>query len=219
MCIRCMETLLCLLALPPRLLSTASLSLSLLLCHVRYKLCCSLTLYTPFPRQLPDVLSVNVRIVSDVKEYITVSQLSHIFGMQGLAPSSSSSIPSFQLTSSETNFLCHSAPRGPSSLLSAQVGCICLYYHILLTHLFPKQPSAFDSFYLCAWRCDHRHCCSCLLLLDASPHLRVSPSCAGMHCLLLTWSAGTRTSWLQESLSHVLRRYLQSLFPLAGRCR
>lgn len=45
MCIRCMEMLPCLLALPPRLLSTASLSLSLRLCHARYKLSCSLTLF------------------------------------------------------------------------------------------------------------------------------------------------------------------------------
>uniref|UniRef100_A0A3B5K8B5 Pleckstrin homology-like domain family B member 1 n=1 Tax=Takifugu rubripes TaxID=31033 RepID=A0A3B5K8B5_TAKRU len=90
----------------------------------------------------------------------TLSQLSHIFGMQRLPPSSSSSIPSFQLTSSETNFLCHSAPCGPSSLLSAQVGCSCLYYHILLTHLFPRQQSGFDSFYLCAWPFDSHFCCA-----------------------------------------------------------
>ncbi|XP_029704601.1 pleckstrin homology-like domain family B member 1 isoform X1 [Takifugu rubripes] len=65
-------------------------------------------------------LSFTVTPALPCEEYITVSQLSHIFGMQRLPPSSSSSIPSFQLTSSETNFLCHSAPCGPSSLLSAQ---------------------------------------------------------------------------------------------------
>lgn len=96
----------------------------------------------PFPRRLSDVLlSVNVCVcvVSDVQEYITVSQLSHIFGMQRVAPSSSSSVPSFQLTSAESNFLCHSASRGPSSRLSAQVGCVCLYYHLPLTSFHSGQ--------------------------------------------------------------------------------
>ncbi|XP_068572313.1 pleckstrin homology-like domain family B member 1 isoform X6 [Cebidichthys violaceus] len=54
------------------------------------------------------------------EEYITVSQLSQIFGMQRVDPSSSSSIPSFQLASSESTFSCHSAACGPSSFLSAQ---------------------------------------------------------------------------------------------------
>ncbi|XP_047193103.1 pleckstrin homology-like domain family B member 1 isoform X4 [Scophthalmus maximus] len=55
------------------------------------------------------------------EEYITVSQLSQIFGMQRLNPSSSSSsIPSFQLASSESAFSCHLAACGPSSFLSAQ---------------------------------------------------------------------------------------------------
>ncbi|XP_030293241.1 pleckstrin homology-like domain family B member 1 isoform X5 [Sparus aurata] len=55
------------------------------------------------------------------EEYITVSQLSQIFGMQRVDPSSSSaSIASFQLASSESAFSCHSAARGPSSFLSAQ---------------------------------------------------------------------------------------------------
>ncbi|XP_059207999.1 pleckstrin homology-like domain family B member 1 [Centropristis striata] len=56
------------------------------------------------------------------EEYITVSQLSQIFGLQRLDPSSSSSsssIPSFQLASQST-FSCHSAACGPSSFLSAQ---------------------------------------------------------------------------------------------------
>ncbi|XP_019133627.2 pleckstrin homology-like domain family B member 1 isoform X4 [Larimichthys crocea] len=50
------------------------------------------------------------------EEYITVSQLSQIFGMQRVDTSSSSSTPSFQLASSGS-FSCHSAP---SSFLSAQ---------------------------------------------------------------------------------------------------
>ncbi|XP_034406510.1 pleckstrin homology-like domain family B member 1 isoform X1 [Cyclopterus lumpus] len=54
------------------------------------------------------------------EEYITVSQLSQIFGMQRVDSSSSSSIPSFQLASSESTFSCHSAACGPSSFLSAQ---------------------------------------------------------------------------------------------------
>lgn len=57
-----------------------------------------------------------------VKEYITVSQLSQIFGMQRVNPSSSSSsMPAFQLASSESTFSCHTTARGPSSFLSAQV--------------------------------------------------------------------------------------------------
>ncbi|XP_077961284.1 pleckstrin homology-like domain family B member 1 isoform X4 [Gasterosteus aculeatus] len=55
------------------------------------------------------------------EEYITVSQLSQIFGMQRVDPSSSSSsIPSFQIASSESTFSCHSAACGPSPFLSAQ---------------------------------------------------------------------------------------------------
>lgn len=64
--------------------------------------------------------------------------------MQRVAPSSSSSVPSFQLTSAESNFLCHSASRGPSSRLSAQVGCVCLYYHLPLTSFHSGQVN-FDS--------------------------------------------------------------------------
>ncbi|XP_042076784.1 pleckstrin homology-like domain family B member 1 isoform X5 [Haplochromis burtoni] len=55
------------------------------------------------------------------EEYITVSQLSQIFGMQRVDPSaSSSSMPAFQLASSESTFSCHTTARGPSSFLSAQ---------------------------------------------------------------------------------------------------
>ncbi|XP_076745203.1 pleckstrin homology-like domain family B member 1 isoform X5 [Maylandia zebra] len=55
------------------------------------------------------------------EEYITVSQLSQIFGMQRVNPSSSSSsMPAFQLASSESTFSCHTTARGPSSFLSAQ---------------------------------------------------------------------------------------------------
>ena len=56
-----------------------------------------------------------------VKEYVTVSQLSQIFGMQRVNPSSSSSTPSFQLASSESAFSCRSTACGPSSFFSAQV--------------------------------------------------------------------------------------------------
>ncbi|KAF6728774.1 Pleckstrin homology-like domain family B member 2 [Oryzias melastigma] len=54
------------------------------------------------------------------EEYITVSQLSQIFGMQRVIPSSSSSTPSFQLASSESSFSSRSAACGPSSFLSTQ---------------------------------------------------------------------------------------------------
>lgn len=60
-------------------------------------------------------------LVVCAQEYITVSQLSQIFGMQRVDPSSSSSIPSFQLASSESAFSCHSAAYSSSSFLSAQV--------------------------------------------------------------------------------------------------
>ncbi|KAM3600709.1 uncharacterized protein V6R79_001038 [Siganus canaliculatus] len=63
----------------------------------------------------PDLCPVRLQ-----EEYITVSQLSQIFGMQRVGPSSSSSIPSFQIASSESTFSCHSAACGPSSFLSAQ---------------------------------------------------------------------------------------------------
>lgn len=54
------------------------------------------------------------------KDYITVSQLSQIFGMQRIDPTSSSSLPSFQLATSETTFSCHSTPP---TFPSAQVCC------------------------------------------------------------------------------------------------
>ncbi|XP_019133631.2 pleckstrin homology-like domain family B member 1 isoform X8 [Larimichthys crocea] len=61
-------------------------------------------------------LSLAVAPALPCEEYITVSQLSQIFGMQRVDTSSSSSTPSFQLASSGS-FSCHSAP---SSFLSAQ---------------------------------------------------------------------------------------------------
>ncbi|XP_026185062.1 pleckstrin homology-like domain family B member 1 isoform X2 [Mastacembelus armatus] len=54
------------------------------------------------------------------EEYITLSQLSQIFGLQRVDPASASSVPSFQLASSESTFSCHSAACGPSSFLSTQ---------------------------------------------------------------------------------------------------
>ncbi|XP_017287448.1 pleckstrin homology-like domain family B member 1 isoform X3 [Kryptolebias marmoratus] len=65
-------------------------------------------------------LSLTVSPALPCKEYITVSQLSQIFGMQRDNPSSSSSTPSFRLASSESTFSCHSAACGPASFLSAQ---------------------------------------------------------------------------------------------------
>ncbi|XP_040907415.1 pleckstrin homology-like domain family B member 1 isoform X2 [Toxotes jaculatrix] len=65
-------------------------------------------------------LSLAVAPALPCEEYITVSQLSQIFGIQRLDHSSSSSIPSFQLASSESALSCHSAACGPSSFLSAQ---------------------------------------------------------------------------------------------------
>ncbi|XP_004563976.3 pleckstrin homology-like domain family B member 1 isoform X1 [Maylandia zebra] len=66
-------------------------------------------------------LSLTVTPALPTEEYITVSQLSQIFGMQRVNPSSSSSsMPAFQLASSESTFSCHTTARGPSSFLSAQ---------------------------------------------------------------------------------------------------
>lgn len=143
-----------------------------------------------------------------VKEYITVSQLSQIFGMQRVDPSSSSSLPSFQLASSETNFSCQSTACGPYTILSAQV---CSRQHSFNFHaVMSARTILFAMLALCL---------SLILWLGAIHHLRVSLSCAGMQCLLLTLNAGTRTSWLLESLSPVLRPCLQSLFPHADRGR
>lgn len=154
-----------------------------------------------------------------VKDYITVSQLSQIFGMQRANPSSSSSTPSFHLASSESSFPRHSPACGPSSFLSAQVRstelshplniydlCCSLTWlgkkkilpHVCLSCLFL---SSIVHLFVLGW-----------MLFD---HLRASLSSAGMQCLPLILSAGTRTSWLLEILSHVLHRCLQSLFPLA----
>ncbi|XP_049447365.1 pleckstrin homology-like domain family B member 1 isoform X2 [Epinephelus fuscoguttatus] len=66
-------------------------------------------------------LSLTVAPSLPCEEYITVSQLSQIFGMQRVDTStSSSSTPSFQLASSESTYSCRSAAYGPSSFLSAQ---------------------------------------------------------------------------------------------------
>ncbi|XP_030602714.1 pleckstrin homology-like domain family B member 1 isoform X2 [Archocentrus centrarchus] len=67
-------------------------------------------------------LSLTVAPALPTEEYITVSQLSQIFGMQRVdtSSSSSSSMPSFQLASSESTLSCHTTARGPSSFLSAQ---------------------------------------------------------------------------------------------------
>ncbi|XP_062262742.1 pleckstrin homology-like domain family B member 1 isoform X3 [Platichthys flesus] len=65
-------------------------------------------------------VSLSVSPAMPCEEYITVSQLSQIFGMQRLNPSSSASIPSFHIASSESVFSCHSTACGPSSYLSAQ---------------------------------------------------------------------------------------------------
>lgn len=75
--------------------------------------------HSPSPAAL-HCLSLAVAPALPCEEYITVSQLSQIFGMQRLDPSSSSSTPSFQLASSESAFSCYSAACGPSSFLSAQ---------------------------------------------------------------------------------------------------
>ncbi|XP_029956385.1 pleckstrin homology-like domain family B member 1 isoform X2 [Salarias fasciatus] len=73
--------------------------------------------HSPSPAAL-HCLSLTVAPALPCEEYITVSQLSQIFGMQRVDSSSSSSIPSFQLASAESTFSCHSAARGPSSFLS-----------------------------------------------------------------------------------------------------
>ncbi|XP_038145038.1 pleckstrin homology-like domain family B member 1 isoform X2 [Cyprinodon tularosa] len=65
-------------------------------------------------------LSLTVSPTLQCEDYITVSQLSQIFGMQRCKPSSSTSTPSFPLASSESSFTCHSTACGSSSFLSAQ---------------------------------------------------------------------------------------------------
>ncbi|XP_029374975.1 pleckstrin homology-like domain family B member 1 isoform X1 [Echeneis naucrates] len=79
----------------------------------------SMPSHSPSPAAL-HCLSLAVAPALPCEEYITVSQLSQIFGMQRLDSSSSSSVPSFQLASSESSFSCYSAPSRPSSFLSAQ---------------------------------------------------------------------------------------------------
>ncbi|XP_072302403.1 pleckstrin homology-like domain family B member 1 isoform X4 [Eucyclogobius newberryi] len=54
------------------------------------------------------------------EEYITVSQLSQIFGLQRLDHFPSNSLASFQLASSESTFTCHTNKSAPSSFLSVQ---------------------------------------------------------------------------------------------------
>ncbi|XP_026185069.1 pleckstrin homology-like domain family B member 1 isoform X8 [Mastacembelus armatus] len=65
-------------------------------------------------------ISLSVAPALPREEYITLSQLSQIFGLQRVDPASASSVPSFQLASSESTFSCHSAACGPSSFLSTQ---------------------------------------------------------------------------------------------------
>ncbi|XP_023818227.1 pleckstrin homology-like domain family B member 1 isoform X3 [Oryzias latipes] len=76
----------------------------------------------PLPSSLAALhcLSLSAPPALPCEEYITVSQLSQIFGMQRVIPSSSSSTPSFQLASSESSFSSRSAAYGPSSFLSTQ---------------------------------------------------------------------------------------------------
>ncbi|CAL1573623.1 unnamed protein product [Knipowitschia caucasica] len=54
------------------------------------------------------------------EEYITVSQLSQIFGLQRLNHFPTSSLASFQLASSESTFTCHSNTSAPSCFHSVQ---------------------------------------------------------------------------------------------------
>ncbi|XP_055004555.1 pleckstrin homology-like domain family B member 1 [Boleophthalmus pectinirostris] len=54
------------------------------------------------------------------EEYITVNQLSQIFGLQRLDHFPSTSLASFQLASSESTFTCHSNTPASSSFLSVQ---------------------------------------------------------------------------------------------------
>ncbi|XP_076025031.1 pleckstrin homology-like domain family B member 1 isoform X2 [Genypterus blacodes] len=76
--------------------------------------------HSPSPAAL-HCLSLTVAPTLSCEEYITVHQLSQIFGVQRVNPSPSSSIPSFQHTSSD--FSCHSrhSPAcGPAPFLSAK---------------------------------------------------------------------------------------------------
>lgn len=73
-----------------------------------------LTSFTTFCSLPVNVCVFFVCVVICVKDYITVTQLSQIFGLQTVDPSSSSSISSFQLASAEA-FSRHSTASVPSS--------------------------------------------------------------------------------------------------------
>ncbi|XP_030010076.1 pleckstrin homology-like domain family B member 1 isoform X3 [Sphaeramia orbicularis] len=79
----------------------------------------SMQAHPPSPAAL-HCLSLAVSPALPCEEYITVSQLSQIFGVQRLDPCPSSSVSSFQLASSESTFTCHTNACAPSSFLSAQ---------------------------------------------------------------------------------------------------
>ncbi|XP_061595879.1 pleckstrin homology-like domain family B member 1 isoform X2 [Cololabis saira] len=76
----------------------------------------SLQPHAPAPPAALHCLSLTVSPALPCEEYITVSQLSQIFGVQRVNPSSSSSTPSFQLASSESSFSSHPSACGPSFL-------------------------------------------------------------------------------------------------------
>ncbi|XP_034034475.1 pleckstrin homology-like domain family B member 1 isoform X2 [Thalassophryne amazonica] len=65
-------------------------------------------------------LSLAVAPALHCEEYITVSQLNQIFGMQRTNPPSSTSVPSFTLVASDSDFSCRSAACTSSCFLSAQ---------------------------------------------------------------------------------------------------
>ncbi|XP_041656559.1 pleckstrin homology-like domain family B member 1 isoform X2 [Cheilinus undulatus] len=75
--------------------------------------------HSPSPAAL-HCFSLSVAPTLPCEDYITVSQLSQIFGMQRLDPPSSSSTPSFQLSSSQSTFSCHQPACGPSYSLSTK---------------------------------------------------------------------------------------------------
>ncbi|KAK7925531.1 hypothetical protein WMY93_007841 [Mugilogobius chulae] len=86
------------------------------LCDV-FKMYGSASMQTPSSPATLHCLSIAV----PSEEYITVSQLSQIFGLPRLDHFPSNSLASFQLTSSESSFTCHTnTSAAPSSFPSAQ---------------------------------------------------------------------------------------------------
>ncbi|XP_041750465.1 pleckstrin homology-like domain family B member 1 isoform X2 [Coregonus clupeaformis] len=84
-----------------------------------YGSCGPLPTYSTSPA--PHCLSLTVAPAAlPREEYVTVSQLSQMLGMQKLGPSPAPSIQSFQLALADPAFSCHSTPCDPSPTISVE---------------------------------------------------------------------------------------------------